>query len=82
MVIVVVALVVVLVFCFCRYKLRNNQSGYSKKRSLSSLEDDQDMDNKTGVALEELKLRPGQFILLPYFLSTTVNALAPVAVYI
>ena len=54
--ITVLALIVVLVFCFCRHK--RNQSGYSKKRSLSSLEDEQDIDNKTGMAMEELRPLP------------------------
>ena len=56
--ITILALVIVLVLFFCR---RNrNQSGYSKKQSLSGPEDDQDsnsiiIDDKTGVAMEELK---------------------------
>ena len=54
--IVVLALVVVLVFCFYRHKLRN-QSGYNKKQSFSSLEDDQDNDDKAGMAMAEVKMR-------------------------
>ncbi len=53
-VIVVLALVVVLVICFCRHKLRN-QSGFNKKRRFSSLEDDQDIDNKMGMAMAEMR---------------------------
>ena len=55
-VIVVLALIVVLVFCFCRHKLRN-QSGCNKKRSFSSLEDDQDIDDKAGMAMAEVKVK-------------------------
>ena len=55
-VIVVLALLVVLIFCFYQHKLRN-QSGYNKKQSFSSLEDDQDIDDKAGMAMAEVKMR-------------------------
>lgn len=58
--IIILALVIVLVFCFCRHKLRNQSGGYSKKQPFSSLENDQDIDNKTGMAMEELTGSKGQ----------------------